>query len=274
MQTVFYPRIYLIGALRLDMEEVERYLDDNDLTWKRDIGEHCDRDLELATEFAGRVCYNAFGAAQYRTSNRDYIDNILRQKHGSVLEHATVMLLISGVSRSLTHELIRHRVGVAYSQRSQRYVDESFNPRFVMPPELARESADDDERINDLRVHWTTAMQSAALAYETLTELLNEEIASSAPSAKGREKRIRAKQAARSVLPNAMETTIVVTANMRALRHICEARGGVGAESEIRRLAVALYQNLRFEAPNIFADMEVAILEDGVEGIRVKHSKV
>ena len=68
-------------------------------------------------------------------TTRDYLENIKKQGHGSVLEHANYSVLVEGVSRSLTHELVRHRAGWAYSQLSQRYVDESVAD-FVMPPAI------------------------------------------------------------------------------------------------------------------------------------------
>src|SRR5256885_4389054 len=94
------------------------------------IGESTDG--ERLAEFAGRVCYMSQHNPAKRAT-RDYLDNIKKQGHGSVLEHANYTLLVEGVSRSLTHELVRHRAGFAYSQLSQRYVDES-NANFVVPP--------------------------------------------------------------------------------------------------------------------------------------------
>src|SRR5438270_235547 len=82
------------------------------------------------------ACYLAFGSKQGRRSNADYIGNILEQRHGSVLEHAVWSFLITGVSRALTHELIRHRAGFGYSQESQRYVDETETD-FVEPAVIA-----------------------------------------------------------------------------------------------------------------------------------------
>lgn len=279
MHTVYGPRIYVIGRTQLNWAEIDDYLDDEGTEWIHDLPRDGTHDLELASEFAGRVCYAAFGKAQYHTETGKYLENILTQRHGSVLEHATLMLLITGVSRSLTHELVRHRVGVAYSQRSQRYVDESKTPGYVLPPELSGSiiNADDNEtdKLNaELRSIWLNGMQHTAQTYEALTIALTEKLQKLHPDLKKRDLRIRARQAARSVLPNAMETTIVVTANMRTLRHLCEIRGGVGAESEIRRLAIELTHVLRDEAPAIAADLEVTMLEDGRPGVRVKHSKV
>jgi len=91
-------------------------------------------DGERLAEFAGRLCYMSQRNPAQR-STREYLVNILKQGHGSVLEHANYSLLIEGVSRSLTHELVRHRAGFAYSQLSQRYVDES-EASFVVPPAI------------------------------------------------------------------------------------------------------------------------------------------
>src|ERR1700753_1560569 len=91
-------------------------------------------DGERLAEFAGRLCYMSQRNPAKR-STEEYLTNILKQGHGSVFEHAVYVLLIEGVSRSLTHELVRHRAGFGYSQLSQRYVDES-NAAFVVPPAI------------------------------------------------------------------------------------------------------------------------------------------
>src|SRR5512141_2569118 len=91
-------------------------------------------DGERLAEFAGRLCYMSQKNPANRAT-RDYLENIKKQGHGSVLEHANYSILLEGVSRSLTHELVRHRAGFAYSQLSQRYVDES-DANFVVPPAI------------------------------------------------------------------------------------------------------------------------------------------
>lgn len=266
-----FPSVYVLGRLALDFDTIKDYLDDHHTAWDSDLLDYPklkgfpNRSLELASEFAGRVCYDAFGAAQYRKENQSYLDNILAQGHGSVLEHASVMLLITGVSRTLTHELVRHRVGVAYSQRSQRYVNED-NASFVVPPLILKNPP--------ALLAWQQAMERAQEAYATFVTLLSEELHTLYPDMSARERRIQARQAARSLLPNATETQIVVTANLRALRHICEARGGLGAEAEIRRLACVLLDVMKVEAPNAFRDMQLATLGDGDTGVHVQHHKV
>src|SRR5450759_2970701 len=89
--------------------------------------------LERLVEFAGRICYMSFGSNQAPGTNAEYIRKLIRNKHESVLEHAAWTVLISGVSRAFTHQLVRQRVGFAFSQLSQQYHDES-NIRFVVPP--------------------------------------------------------------------------------------------------------------------------------------------
>src|SRR2546426_1037964 len=94
---------------------------------------------ERLAEFAGRICY----MSQHNPANRstaDYLENIKKQGHGSVLEHAVYVLLIEGISRSCSHELVRHRAGFGYSQLSQRYVDES-HAAFVVPPAMLGDPA-------------------------------------------------------------------------------------------------------------------------------------
>src|SRR5687767_15728683 len=96
-------------------------------------------DGERLAEFAGRLCYMSQKNPANRTT-AEYLENIKKQAHGSVLEHANYSLLLEGVSRSLTHELVRHRAGFAYSQLSQRYVDE-YVADFVVPPAIAGDEA-------------------------------------------------------------------------------------------------------------------------------------
>ena len=132
MRIVSEPEIYVVGRQTLDDAEVQRFLDDHQTSWQTDS----ERGSELIVELAGRTCYLSLGDRQFRKTNADYVGNLINQGHGSVLEHAVWDLLITGVSRSLTHELVRHRAGTAFSQLSQRYVDES-TADFIEPPIIA-----------------------------------------------------------------------------------------------------------------------------------------
>ena len=260
MQIIREPRVALIAR--------QEFLSPEHIRWQSDS----DVPGQALTEFAGRLCYLSFGADAGlegghrtiggRTTNESYLANILKVKHGSVLEHAVWSFLIEGVSRSLTHELVRHRAGFGFSQLSQRYVDES-EIAFVLPPEIQEDTP--------AFTTWERACQHALESYRTLLGEVTERIGDQ-DSATMRKK--RARQAARAVLPNCAETKIVVTGNARAWRHLVEMRGSPSADMEIRRLAVVLLRTLQPEAPHIFGDMAVIKLPDGTDGVETPNSKV
>jgi len=223
------------------------------------IGESTDG--ERLAEFAGRLCYMSQRNPANRTTN-EYLENIKRQGHGSVLEHVTYSMLIEGVSRSLTHELVRHRAGWAYSQLSQRYVDESVAD-FVMPPAIIGDET--------LERTWREQVESAQQTYVSLVEDLMQRYGWVADKV---HRRKMAREAARAVLPNATETKIVATGNVRAWRTMLELRASEGAEQEIRRFAIAALRLMQGEAPAIFSDFEIYIAEDRREAARVHYHKV
>jgi thymidylate synthase (FAD) len=192
----------------------------------------------------------------------EYLENIKRQGHGSVLEHANYSVLLEGVSRSLTHELVRHRAGFAYSQLSQRYVDET-EARFVIPPAILGDDV--------LLAAWKAQMESAQRTYVALVEQLMERYGWVADKV---HRRKMAREAARGVLPNSTETKIVVTANARGWRTMLELRSGEGAEQEIRRLAVLLIRLFQAEAPAFFSDFEIYAADDRREAGRIAYHKV
>ena len=218
-------------------------------------------DGERLAEYAGRLCYMSQRNPANR-STRDYLENIKKQQHGSVLEHSNYTLLIEGVSRSLTHELVRHRAGFAYSQLSQRYVDES-DAHFVMPPAIQGDEA--------LEAVWRTQIEGALATYSALVAQLVERYAWVADKV---HRRKMAREAARAVLPNSTETKIVVTGNVRAWRTMLELRCSEGAELEIRRMAIDVLRVLHGEAPAFFSDFEIYTAEDRREAARVGYHKV
>jgi thymidylate synthase (FAD) len=223
------------------------------------IGESTDG--ERLAEFAGRLCYMSQHNPAKRAT-RDYLENIKKQGHGSVLEHATYSLLLEGVSRSLTHELVRHRAGFAYSQLSQRYVDES-EASFVVPPAIAGDDA--------LLGAWREQVEGAQAAY---VHLVGQLMARYGWVADKVHRRKMAREAARGVLPNSTETKIVVTGNARAWRTMLELRSSEGAELEIRRMAVTVLRVLQREAPAFFSDFEIYEAEDRREAARISYHKV
>lgn len=218
-------------------------------------------DGERLAEFAGRLCYMSQKNPASRQT-RDYLENIKKQGHGSVLEHANYSLLLEGVSRSLTHELVRHRAGFAYSQLSQRYVDES-EAHFVVPPAIVGDDA--------LEKEWRAQIDGAQKSYVRLVEQLMERYSWVGDKV---HRRKMAREAARGVLPNSTETKIVVTANARAWRTMLELRSSEGAELEIRRCAVAMLKLLSKETPAFFSDFEIYQAEDRREAARIVYHKV
>src|SRR5436309_1285843 len=154
------PTVYVLGRQQISAPELDRFLADHGVTWQTDT----EVAAEHLVEAAGRVCYMSF-AKPRPGGNQTYIGHILEVGHGSVLEHAVWNLLFTGVSRSLTHELIRHRAGWGYSQLSQRYVDESV-AEYVVPDEIAADS--ESYRI------WLEAIAQSHRAYMLLAERLQE----------------------------------------------------------------------------------------------------
>ena len=277
MKVVTEPSVYVLGRQQLVSLELDAFLADHGVSWESDS----EIAAEVVTETAGRVCYMSF-AKPRPGGNSAYLQHIKEVGHGSVLEHAVWSFLITGVSRSLTHEFVRHRAGFAYSQLSQRYVDESV-AECVLPPDLydeyqavrefhdgciANEWTDEAEAG---RV-WFDAVESAHAAYGKLVEYLSKKA-----ERRGLEKteaRKYARQAARSVLPNATETKITVTANARALRHFLEQRGSKFAEPEIRVLANQMLNHLKIESANLFGDYTQTPLPDGTHEITTPYRKV
>jgi thymidylate synthase (FAD) len=218
-------------------------------------------DGERLAEFAGRLCYMSQRNPAGRQT-REYLENIKKQGHGSVLEHASYSLLLEGVSRSLTHELVRHRAGFAYSQLSQRYVDES-EAQFVMPPAMIGDEP--------LETAWRAQVTVAQESYIALVDALMQRYAWVDDKV---HRRKMAREAARGVLPNSTETKIVVTANARAWRTMLELRSSEGAELEIRRAAVLILRILVTDAPAFFSDFEIYTATDRREAARLVYHKV
>jgi thymidylate synthase (FAD) len=249
------PSVYLVGRQVVDPDAIARFLDEHGHTWTTDT----EVGAEVLAEMAGRLCYLSYGRG--RKTNREFLDHLIEVGHGSVLEHAVWSFLVTGVSRSFTHELVRHR-HLSYSQLSQRYVNESESP-YVEPDVIAGDPA--------LHAIWESAVNAARDAYDRLVEGLERRYAAE-PDPTLRRK--LARQAARSVLPNATETRIFVTGNARALRHFIEMRGAPAADVEIRKVALQVLDLLQRESPALFGDYERYALPEGGQAVRNAHPKV
>ncbi|RLD14688.1 MAG: FAD-dependent thymidylate synthase [Caldiserica bacterium] len=196
--------------------------------------------VEKVIEEAGRTSYQSFNRMG-EGSEKKFIRMIINLGHLSVIEHAVASFRISDVSRSLTHQLVRHRLA-SFTQKSQRYVDEK-NFTFVEPPKI--------EENPEAHKIYLDFMESVRETYGKLRDL-------KIP-----------KEDARFVLPNATTTEIVVTANLREWRHIVELRGSKHAQWEIRRMTIEILKILKREAPTVFEDF--VIVGDHVE--RRKNAK-
>lgn len=318
MRIITEPSVYILGRQTVDDGELNRFLADHGIAWESDS----EVAAEVLTETAGRVCYMSF-AKPRPGGNAAYLHHIKEAGHGSVLEHAVWTLLITGVSRSLSHELIRHRAGVSPSQLSQRYVDESV-AEYVVPPDLRTEVAAAEKLFRDswanpqfdteecdcllgnrkepltaaerAGVQWFAALAVAQLSYRRLATYLSEKVEDAALrcpvcGVKGPADSIcpmhlrkryldrttlrkAARQAARSVLPNATETKLVITANARALRNMLEQRCSRFAEPEIRQLFGKVWEFMVKESPNLFGDYVRVPLPDGTFELSTPFRKV
>jgi len=159
------------------------------------------------------------------------LKTIISSGHTSALEHASYTFAIDGVSRALTHQLVRHRLA-SYNQQSQRYVSYAEEPEFIVPPSVAA----DPTALKRFKAANATAFE----AYRALME-------AGVPA-----------EDARYLLPNAMETKIVVTMNIRELLHFFELRCCKRAQWEIRDLSLAMLDLAEPTAPYIFMDAGAA----------------
>jgi len=298
MKIVYKPTVYLVGQQVTNEAEIARFLQDHDVEhWTTDAEEGG----EKLCEIAGRLCYMSY-AKPRPGGNSAYLEHIKETGHGSVLEHAIFNLLFTGVSRSLTHELVRHRAGVGYSQLSQRYVDESV-AEYVCPPAYAAavqlassfitavqnvkipatagnryynhykslntSTNYSEEEFKDLYALGTLWLQGVEQAHTAYSKLIDH-----ARTIWPEQPRKELRQAARSVLPNATETKISVTINARAFRHFLEMRASEYADTEIRNLAVAAYKAVLPVAQNLFGDYRLVTLADGTETLTTDYKKV
>ncbi len=195
---------------------------------------------EKLIEQAGRTAYQSFDK-QKEGSEKEFIKMLIKKGHLSVLEHAYATFRIKGVSRALTHQLIRHRL-CSFTQKSQRWVSES-NFSYVIPDSIKA-----NERAKEV---YDFFMSLAKDTYNALIEI-------GIP-----------KEDARFVLPNATETEIVVTANLREWRHIILLRGSKPTQWEIRRLAIKILEILKQYVPTVFADLKIDKEKGIVEKVKL-----
>ena len=250
------PKLFLVGRPNFDYDSILRFLDTEQESWLQTEEASTPENI---VELAGRLCYMSFGSRQFRKRNGDYIHNLIKQGHESVLEHVNWSFILTGVSRAFTHQLVRHRVGFSFSQLSQQYHDEN-DASFVMPNIISR--------FQNLAESWRRSVRQSKRAYqELLSHLQSEAFHKLAPLEK-KEFHRAVRTAARSVLPNATETKIFITANARAIRHFLAIRGGIPGDEEMRIVSALILNALNEEAPTLFSDFTIEEMPDGTPMVR------
>jgi thymidylate synthase (FAD) len=221
---------------------------------------------EALTQFAGQLCYLSLGNDK-RTplvDNKSYIERIFKAGHGSVLEHSSYSVLMLGIDRACTHELVRHRAGTAFSQVSQRYVDDT-RLRFVLPWEY--------KQSNRLTALFETDIDKALESYRIKSNALRE-VMPKREDESNTDYRKRIQSCSRETLPNCTEAPIIVTANTRSWRHIISMRTSSHADVRIRVPMIAVLKELQTASPNHFGDFTVGQLPDGSESAETPYPKV
>lgn len=261
------PNFELDGLRRFiesfdDELDFKNYFDD---VWEDEGGAS---DGDLLAKAAGQVCYLSFGPKRSKNNElKKYFDNIKSSGHGSVFEHANFTIIVWGIDRSVTHEIVRHRAGFGFSQVSQRYVDGKAL-RFVERPEFQLDGF--------LHDSFLKRIDESKREYDKLAEYLADQIGKDPEKAKlsKTDRRKLANQAARACLPNETEAPIVITANARGWRHFLEQRASFHADNPIRLLALQVHGLLTRATTELFADYEKKVSVDGREYLDSKTRKI
>lgn len=239
------PKVFVIGESMprsLELESMLRHLGAPE--WTTDAKSPSERIVEVA----GRLCYKSFApglnpnVSRVREGNHQYIGNILKQHHGSVLEHASSTVAMLDVSRILTHEIVRHRAGCAYSQESMRYV--RMEDIGMYEPGIIKSGGE------DIQSKFRSAAVRMEEAYKDLVESFQLDAATDFAYKK------EVTSALRRIAPGGHSTNIIVTANHRAWRHMIEMRTAEGAEEEIRVVFHNLAHQFKRLYPAMYQDMQ------------------
>lgn len=267
MKLILKPSIYLISKPDIDREEIRRFLSDNGFNTR--FADDHELPAEQLSATASRTCYQSFDNGR---KPDDHIKHLVEVGHGSVFTHANFSLLCTGISRSLTHELIRHHVGTGVSQLSQRYVDDPEEINFVPPPAL----------LSKWNAQYITSEEAFNGGYETQAAYIRSCVHDIERYRWWRNvfkhqfglNKKEAASAARCKLTNDVETRCVFTGNLRAWRNIWEQRCTDAADAEIRRFACATYETIYPHAAIILDDYERTPLPDGTFTLFTKHKKI
>jgi len=259
--TFVEPKVFLIGETRVVESGLQAYFDHMGVSdWKTDAPS----DAERLCEVFGRLCYRSFEAglnpnvSRVRQGNAPYLRHIVEAGHGSVFEHASVNFIFADVSRVFTHELARHRAGVAVSQESLRFVRLDTLSAFV--PTVIRENEEGMAIFAKTLEHLEAIQRQLAGVYDIADE-------------KSFDKKKKLTSAFRRVAPDGVATTMGWSANLRTLRHVIERRTDPAAEEEIRLVFGRVFETVRARYPNVFADYTVE-MADGLPWVKTPHGKI
>ena len=241
------PEVYLIARPAVDLDAMRSYLERvGGASWlERRVQDPAGSGGELLVEFAGRTCYRSWepglnpNVTRVRQDPRAYLENILKSAHGSVLEHANYTFALHNVSRVATHEIVRHRAGAAYSQESLRYV-RLVDIGFRVPPALEPVRQQVLELVERLEEFQLSAAKALGLDEDGVPFHIKKEATS----------------ALRRLAPIGVSTDIVMTMNLRTLRHVVQMRTAVGAEEELRLIFGRVGEIMVEEASGVFQDFE------------------
>jgi thymidylate synthase (FAD) len=246
------PEVFLVARPEIDYGQLAAYLHEvGGDKWLEKLDRGDLDDAQNLVEFAGKICYRSWepglnpNVVRVRTDQEKYLTQaILSQAHGSVLEHVSFSFVLHNISRVATHELVRHRPGVAISQESLRFVRLADIP-FWFPdwaladPELMRRA--------------TTLLEQM----EEFQGWMAGHFGLDAEGVPFHEKKHKT-SFMRRFAPDGVATGLLWTANIRTLRHTIEARTDPGAEEEIRLVFGKIAELVRAEAPALFGDYTVS----------------
>jgi thymidylate synthase (FAD) len=244
------PEVFLVARPEIDYAALAAYLAEvGGESWLEKLDRGDLDDAQNLAEFAGKMCYRAWepglnpNIVKVRNEQRAYLENILKQAHGSVLEHASFSFVLHNISRVCTHEIVRHRPGVAVSQESLRFVRLADIPFWF--PEWALADAELMKRAGAL-LEQMEEFQRWMAGHFGLDE----------QGVRFEEKKHKT-SFMRRFAPDGVATGLLWTANIRTLRHTIEARTDPGAEEEIRLVFGKIAELMRAEAPALFGDYTV-----------------
>jgi thymidylate synthase (FAD) len=255
------PKVYLIAKPDINEDELVRYLIDvKGLDWIDDVstvnGKPAWNAAQRIIEFAGRLCYRSWkpglnpNVKRIRKDSGEYLRNIIKSGHGSVLEHVNYTFVFHDVSRVFTHELARHRAGTAISQESLRFVRLDEIPFWI--PDWAQE----DEFL-------TWLIYKHVQQAEALQADLSEHFNLDDPGVPFSEKKAKT-SFMRRLAPMGLSTSIVWTANVRTLRHVIAERTKAHVEEEIRLVFDKVARIMKRECPDLFFDFTCVDPDKGV----------